>query len=212
MKDLVLFGAGGSGREIAVMIKKINEVEPTWNLLGFIDDDEKLWGSSINGLPCLGGTDWLVNHKESVYCSCTIGTMNARVAVCKKLKSLGVMFVTLIDPSASIGDYVIIGEGCIINEHCELPVNIQVGNFVFLNSDVCLGHDDIIGDYTICNPHTVISGACTIGERVMIGGMSFIVQMVKIGDDVVIAPGSVVYGKVKSGTKVLGNPAKRVNI
>lgn len=212
MKDIVLFGAGGSGREIAVLIKRINEVEPTWNLLGFVDDNESLWGTEINGLPCIGGTDWLVSHKDSVYCSCTIGTMNARVAVCKKLKSLGIMFATLIHPTASIGDYVTIGEGCIINEHCELPVNIKVGNFVFLNSDTCLGHDDVIGDYTICNPHVVISGACTIGEAVMIGGMSFVVQMVKIGDNAVVAPGSVVYGRVKAGTKVMGNPAKRINI
>lgn len=212
MKKLVLFGSGGSGREIACLVEKINQVTPTWELLGFVDDNDKQWGQQINGFPVLGGTDWIVANKEEVYCCVTIGTMKARVAVCTKLEDAGVKFATLIHPSASIGSFVEIGEGCIINEHCELPVNIKIGKHVFLNSDTCLGHDDVIGDYTICNPHVVISGSCTIGSRVMIGGMSFIVQLVKIGDEAVIAPGSVVYGRVRAGGHVMGNPAKKVNL
>lgn len=212
IKELVLFGAGGSGREIAYMVDKINAVKPTYHLVGFIDDNPQVHGNVLNGIPVLGGTDWLMKHKDNVYCNVTIGLMEPRVKVCTKLERMGVRFETLIDPTATIGVDVEIGVGCIINEHCELPVNIRVGKHVFLNSDTCLGHDDIIGDYTICNPHTVISGACTIGQRVMIGGMTFIVQCVKVGDDAVIAPGSVVYGKVKKGVHVIGNPARRIDI
>lgn len=212
MKNIVLFGAGGSGREIAYLIERINRVQKTYNLLGFIDDNEGMWGRELNGIPVLGGTQWLIGHKNSVSCCVTIGLMAPRVAVCRKLENEGIQFETLIDPSASIGPDVKIGRGCIINEHCELPVNIRVGNYVFLNSDTCLGHDDIIGDYTICNPHVVISGACKIGDRVMIGGMSFLVQLAKVGSDAVIAPGSVVYGRVKEGMHVMGNPARRVNL
>ena len=212
MKKLVLFGAGGSGREVANIVEKINAVAPTYELLGFVDDDEKLWSSELNGYKVLGGTDWLVQHKEEVYCSVTTGLMKQRISICEKLIGNGVKFETLIDPSASIGRTVEIGEGCIIAEHCELPVNIKVGNYVFLNSDTCLGHDDVIEDYVICNPHVVISGGCTIGKAVVIGGMSFIVQMVKVGDNAVIAPGSVVYGRVRSGVHVMGNPAKKIDL
>ena len=212
LKDIVLFGAGGSGREIAFLIERINRTEKKYNLLGFVDDNEKMWGQVLNGVPVLGGTEWLIEHKDSVYCNVTIGLMGPRVAVCDKLEAAGIMFETLIDPTASIGPDVIIGRGCIVNEHCELPVNIRVGDYVFLNSDTCLGHDDIIGNYTICNPHVVISGACEIGEKVIIGGMSFLVQMAKVGAGAVIAPGSVVYGRVKAGNHVMGNPARKVNL
>ncbi|MEC1781329.1 PglD-related sugar-binding protein [Schinkia azotoformans] len=41
MKDLIIVGAGGHGREVLEWILDINEVKPTWNVLGFIDDDEK---------------------------------------------------------------------------------------------------------------------------------------------------------------------------
>jgi len=32
MKDIAIYGAGGFGREVACLINKINEVNPTWNL------------------------------------------------------------------------------------------------------------------------------------------------------------------------------------
>lgn len=36
MRDIAIYGAGGLGREIACVLKKINMVTPTWNLLGFL--------------------------------------------------------------------------------------------------------------------------------------------------------------------------------
>ena len=37
---LVIFGAGGLGREVLVLARQINEVSPTWELVGFFDDKE----------------------------------------------------------------------------------------------------------------------------------------------------------------------------
>ena len=114
-KDLVLFGAGGSGREIARLVEKINDEENTFNLLGFVDDNESLWGQNLNGIPVLGGTEWLLNFKDKILCSVTSGIVKIREAICSKLIAQDVKFATLIDPSASIGKTVQIGEGCIIN-------------------------------------------------------------------------------------------------
>jgi hypothetical protein len=40
-KKLAIYGAGGFGREIALMINQINQYKPEWNLLGFFDDKVK---------------------------------------------------------------------------------------------------------------------------------------------------------------------------
>lgn len=45
MKNLYIIGAGGCGREIAWLVERINNVEATWNLKGFIDDNESCWGT-----------------------------------------------------------------------------------------------------------------------------------------------------------------------
>lgn len=49
MKDIVIIGAGGFGREVAWLIDDINKNEPTWNLLGYVDDNSQLIDTSING-------------------------------------------------------------------------------------------------------------------------------------------------------------------
>jgi hypothetical protein len=47
MRKLVIVGVGGFGREIAWLVERINAMEPTWELLGFIDDNaEKAWHDS----------------------------------------------------------------------------------------------------------------------------------------------------------------------
>ena len=37
-KDLLIYGFGGFGHEVACLINHINAEEPRWNLLGYIDD------------------------------------------------------------------------------------------------------------------------------------------------------------------------------
>ena len=39
MLDLVIFGCGGLGREVADIVDAINAVEPTWRLVGLADDN-----------------------------------------------------------------------------------------------------------------------------------------------------------------------------
>ena len=38
MKDIAIYGFGGFGHEVACLIQHINEVEPTWNIVGYFDD------------------------------------------------------------------------------------------------------------------------------------------------------------------------------
>lgn len=45
MKDIAIFGAGGFGREVACLIKRINKIKPQWNFIGFFDDNEELKGT-----------------------------------------------------------------------------------------------------------------------------------------------------------------------
>ena len=42
MKDLIIIGASGFGREVAWAVERQNKVTPTWNLLGFMDDNDEI--------------------------------------------------------------------------------------------------------------------------------------------------------------------------
>ena len=39
MKDIIIVGASGFGRELAYTIEEINKEKRTWNIKGFIDDN-----------------------------------------------------------------------------------------------------------------------------------------------------------------------------
>lgn len=45
LKDLYIIGAGGFGREVAWLVRRINTVTPTWTIKGFIDDNQSLWNT-----------------------------------------------------------------------------------------------------------------------------------------------------------------------
>ncbi|MBX3013848.1 MAG: polysaccharide biosynthesis protein [Caldilineaceae bacterium] len=58
-KNVVIFGAGGTGAKVAHEIRNNGQLQ--LNLLGFIDDDPSKWGMQIHGVPVLGGRDTLAS-------------------------------------------------------------------------------------------------------------------------------------------------------
>lgn len=211
MQRIVLYGAGGFGRETAYLIDLYNYCFPgTYWFLGFLVDKEYYVPNQVvNGYPVLGTEEWLYENKD-VHCVCTIAINEARERIQKKLMENGVEFETLIAPYLPMPPTAQIGKGCVISGNVAISVNCVLGDGVFINNSVTLGHDVQIGSYTSVMPGTGISGGCRIGERVNIGGHSFIVPHKTVGNDATVAAGSIVFRNVREGTTVLGNPAKRI--
>ncbi len=210
MKEIIIVGAGGFGRELLQWIKDINKVDCKWRIKGFIDDNRK----ALEGYECdysvIGKiSDWQPNENE-VY-ACAIAEPKTKEKVITLLKNKGAVFESIIHPKASLGSFNKIGNGLIMYPGARLNVNIMIGDFVTLLS-TGIGHDVSIGDFSTISSHCGINGHVQIGKRVFIGGNAVIIPSKKIGDDVYVGAGSVVIRNVKAGTKVFGNPAKKVNI
>ena len=211
MKNIVLYGAGGFGKEVAYIIERINEAKPTYRLLGFLDDGSQYHeGITINGYPWLGTSNWILEHKDECVCTCTVGNPKTKAEIQRRMTEQGVCFETIIAPDARISPLCEIGEGSVIYGYVSISVNCRIGKGVLLNGRVSVGHDVEIGDYTAIMVGTAISGGCKIGNETNIGGHAFIIPKKKIGDGATVAAGSVVFTDVKAGTTVLGNPAKRM--
>lgn len=211
MKKIVLYGAGGFGKEVATLIEWINWKKPTYELLGFIDDGAQFnEGIMINDYPWLGGSQWIIDHREDTFCTCTIGDVSIKSKIQEELTRIGVQFESLVAIDAFVSKNTSIGKGSVIYGGVTISVNCSIGNGVLINQGCTIGHDAIIGDYTTIMPGTGISGAVKVGSGVSIGGHAFIVPEKKIGDGATVAAGSIVFTNVKAGTTVLGNPAKRM--
>lgn len=211
MQRIVLYGAGGFGRETAYLIDLYNYCFPgTYWFLGFLVDKEYYKPNQVvNGYPVLGTEEWLYENKD-VHCVCTIAINEARERIQKRLTANGVEFETLIAPNLPVPPTAQFGKGCVIFGNVSVSVNCVLGDGVFVNNSVTLGHDVQIGSYSSVMPGTGISGGCRIGERANIGGHAFIVPHKTVGNDATIAAGSIVFRSVREGTTVLGNPAKRI--
>lgn len=211
VKDLIIFGASGFGREVAWLCDRINRVSPSFKLLGFLDDDDTLRGKKINGLSVLGKTADAPRYKDAFFV-CAVGASKVREKIVSNLKAAsdGIRFATLIDPSAEMSELVNIGEGSIICAHSILTVNISIGSHVIINLDCTVGHDAVIGDFSTLYPSANISGMTRIGHGCELGTGMQIIQGKSIGDGSVIGAGAVVIRDIPSGCTAVGNPAKPI--
>lgn len=215
MKDIAIFGAGGFGREIACLIRIINESakEPIWNFIGFFDDNASLKGTSIShhGV-CLGGTEELNSYQEELALVLAIGNSNVVKKVYDKITNSNITFPNIIHPNFNIIDpeSFTIGVGNIIQEGCSVSCDVSIGNFNVLNGSVVMGHDDKIGNYNTFMPGIRVSGEVTIGEFNFFGVGSIILQQLNVGNNIRLGAGSVLMTKPKDGYLYIGNPAKKI--
>lgn len=211
MKDVIVFGASGFGREVAWLIERINKVQPTWNLLGFMDDNENIQRTEINGYKVLGKIDDIKRYSDSFFV-CAIGTSKLREKVIKNMKAVNpsIKFATLIDPSAEISELVTIGEGTIICAHTVISVNITIGNHVIINLDCTIGHDAIINDFVTLYPSVNVSGMTNIGYCCELGTGMQIIQGKAIGSYSIVGAGAVVVKDIPAKCTAVGNPAKPI--
>ncbi len=213
MKDLIIFGASGFGREVAWLVERINAVEPTWNLIGFMDDNEDIQGTEINGYKVIGKSNDVKNHMDAYYV-CAVGASKVREKIVNNLKQTcpGILFATLIDPSVEMSKLVSIGEGTIICAHTILTVNILLGEHVIINLDCTIGHDAVIEDYVTLYPSANVSGATYIGKAAELGTGMQIIQGKTVGEYSIVGAGAVVVKSIPSNCTAVGGPAKPIKI
>ena len=209
MKDLYIIGAGGFGKEVAWLVERINKVNPTWNIVGYIDDNESLWNKNIYDYPVLGGISYLENCKDS-YVVCAIGNADTKHAIIQKLRNYALQYATLIDPSVIMSRSVRIGEGTIICAGTIISVDVTIGNHVSIDWDCTIGHDDVISDFVTAYPSVNISGCCNIGERVELGTGMRIIQGLSIKDAVIVGAGACVVKNIEESGVYVGVPAKKI--
>ena len=211
MKNIVIVGAGGVGRETSLIIQQINELKITWNLIGFIDDDVNSWGNVINGYPVIGGMDSLEKLSLDTYVVVAIANYEVKRKIVNKINNK-FKFATIIHPRVWIHDYITVGEGTIIYEGAILTANIEIGSHVIISPKCGVGHDSIIKDYVSLLWNVNVSGNDIIEEGVMMGSGSTVIQGKRIGKGSTVGAGAVVIDNIDSYSTVVGVPAKVIKV
>lgn len=213
MKDIAIYGAGGLGREVACMLRHINESEPNkWNLVGFFDDGKEIGDNEYGKV--IGGMAELNAYEKPLSIVIAIGTPKTLKQLVDKISNPNIDFPNLVAPSVFFFDRqsTKMGKGNIVTFGCRFSCNTSLGDFNVLNGSVSLGHDTSIGSYNVMMPEARLSGEVHVSNLNLFGGRCFVAQQIKIGDRTIIGAGSVILRKTKNDSLYLGNPAKKIEI
>ena len=211
MKKIAIFGAGGFGREVKMLIDQINNQNKIYEFVGYFDDGVEK-GKLINGYPVLGGMKELNSYKnEPLNIVFAIGNPILKRKIYENVNNSNVKYPTLIHPNVLIGlDEVTIGEGSIICAGTIITVNIHIGKHVILNLCCTVGHDTNIGDYSSFMPSVNISGEVDIKACVYSGTGAKIINQLEIGENTIIGSGAVVSKSLPANCTAVGIPAKPI--
>lgn len=210
MKDIAIFGAGGFGREIKLLLEDINIQKPEYHIIGFYDDGiEK--GKIINGLTVLGNIDDLNKVQKPLCIALGIGIPAIKENVISNISNKNISFPVIKHPTVIVGrDDVYIGEGTIICAGSVITCNIKIGRFSTINLLCTVGHDTSIEDFSSLMPSVNISGEVKIHRGVYVGTGAKVINQLEIGKYTVIGAGAVVSKSLPSRCTAVGIPAKPI--
>jgi sugar O-acyltransferase (sialic acid O-acetyltransferase NeuD family) len=206
-KPLLIYGAGGLGREILSLVNALDE----WEAVGFVDDSFAK-GEIVSGLKVLGSFTDMVQNSDTHHLVIAIGNPIVKENLALKMQQTKFVFPILRHPSAIVQSEASIrlGDGTIICAGCILTTNISVGKHVLINLNTTIGHDCSIGDFSSLMPGVNVSGDVNIGNNALIGAGANIINRITIGDNAIIGMGSVVIRSVSPNKTVVGVPAKEL--
>ena len=213
MKALAIFGAGGFGRETAVMLRQINQHAPAWKVIGFFDDGLQK-NAEVDGLRVLGNSKDLNIHSDDLSVCLAVADPAIRLDLINRISNPKIKFPTLVHPQANLGDAQRnkLGKGCILTAGVILTTGIEIGDFGIINLATTIGHDAGLGQYCTVMPGCSISGNVSIGKGCVLGTGSRIIQGITIGANCRIGAGSVVTKNFGSDLKIVGVPARGMKL
>jgi sugar O-acyltransferase (sialic acid O-acetyltransferase NeuD family) len=208
-KRLVIFGAGGLGRELKTWIEKSDQ----YYLIGFFDDTIPT-DTIVDGLRVLGGIEAISRYNTGeLNVVIAIGNPSSRAGLIEELRKIpNLLHPVLIHPRAIIDDTktVRLGKGTIITAGCALTTNITIGEHTLINLNSTIGHDCVIGEGCCIMPGVNLSGNLIIGDHVLIGTGACVLNNIKIGDRAKVGAGAVVTRTVPADCTAIGVPAKPI--
>lgn len=211
MKQLVIIGARGFGREVYNIAINSIGYNSEFILKGFVDDKNDALDGYYGYPPILDSVENYSPAENDVFI-CALGDV-----VCKE-KYVGIIlgkggnFINLIHKTALISTNTIIGIGCIIGYYSNVSCDIKIGNFVTLQPFTEIGHDAVIGDFCHLNTYSFIGGYAKLDNMVTIHTGAKILPHMEVGAHTIIGAGSVVTRNIPPNVTTFVQPAKIISI
>ena len=207
----VILGGGGHARVLIDCLQAQGQVR----IHGVLDPDQGRWGESIQGVPIIGGDEFLSEAPIHGVGYFVVGLgVNVKgdnrprqrlfeLGLARSLKPL-----TVRHPSAVCSAWAEIGPGCQLMPGCIVNAGARLGADVVVNSGAVVEHDCLIGDHAFVASGAVLASTVKVGQGAHIGAGASVRQSIEIGPRAVVGAGAVVVSDVPPGRVVAGSPAR----
>jgi sugar O-acyltransferase (sialic acid O-acetyltransferase NeuD family) len=209
MKNILIIGARGYGRECDKGLRLYPEYNKEFTIKGFLDDKKTALDDFAGYPPIISSVEDYEIQKDDIFL-CALGDVHVKSKYIDIIKNKGGKFITLVDARSIVYDITQLGEGVIISPFCIISANVKIGNFTTVQAYSNLGHDAKVGEFCSIESYSFLGGFAQIGNFVTLHTRSTILPHVKVGTNAIVGVGSVVIKNVKEGTSVFGIPAKKI--
>ena len=208
IEQIVLIGAGGQGKETAEILEQHKNCGKAFKVLGFIDEDSGLQGSTVSGLRVLGDFAWLERQNpQNLALICCVGNPRATFDLVKRAMRLGFHFINAISPYSNISPQATLGIGVTVYANVVVNTGVKIGDHCILNVGTSVSHDAEVGSYCNLNPGTRLAGNVRLGDGCYLGMGCTVIQGRSIGAWTTIGAGAAVVRDLPDQVTAVGVPA-----
>ncbi|HEY0983762.1 NeuD/PglB/VioB family sugar acetyltransferase [Schlesneria sp.] len=196
-KQIVVIGAGGHGKVVVSTLQEAGFVVDA-----IYDDNERMWDTTILGVPVRGPVSDLAKAPEKYKGIVGIGDARIRERV---VESLPMEWMTVIHPHSFVHHSARLGAGSVVLAGAVVQPDAILGEHVIVNTSSSVDHDCRIGNFVGIGPGAHLSGGVRIDERCLLGAGCSVIPEVHIAADVTVGAGTVVIQDITRGCTVVGS-------
>jgi len=206
---LVIIGARLEGQ--LPMAYEVIQHYPEYEIVALVDDDEKLWGQEIFGVPVIGGMAALEAQaptRDIKAAFVAVGDCQARYALSLRCQQMGLAVPTFVHPTAYVSPLAKIGEGVFIGAGVLVLPMAEIEAYCRVNAGTVVSHAVHLGLCNSVGPNATFTGRSRTEAFAFIGAGSTILNDIVVGAGAIVGAGAVVTRDVPPGMTVVGVPAK----
>lgn len=207
MKQLVILGAGGLGRQVLAQLLVDHSHGIDWVIAGFLDERGSEVVPNVLYYPWLGYPESFEPQSGHIFVV-AVGDPESRERQVLPLLEKGAQFIS-VRTRTELGVRTSYGP-TFFGYDVSSGVDCRIGSYSFIDQQTMLGHDVVIDDFVHIAPRCLLAGHVHVKTRAVIHSGAMISRGVSVGEGAVVGMGAVVFKDVPPGATVVGNPARVV--
>lgn len=208
--DVVIAGAGGHGRIVLDILQMVGE----HRVVGFLDANVDVHGTTVNGVPVLGDVSLLPKlRRDGVRGGIVgIGDNLVRITYARKILAGGLELVNAIHPSTVVSAMAEVGRNVVAAAGSIICTGARIHDSVIVNTGAIVDHECLVEEAAHLAPGVKLAGRVTVETAAFVGLNACVLPCLKVGSRAVVGAGAVVIRDVAPGSTVVGIPAMPIQV